>query len=131
MFNILPASFLNIVFVQKSITELTLEFKRAKVMIHSTIARCTSIGKLARKAITLAVGRKLRIQKQMTTTKQDFACLISPRTNFILVKFFSEKASCVLFLERANFFNNQVNSCVSKCDKEENKRLFSLLHTSQ
>ncbi len=58
--------------------------------------------------------------KQMTTTKQDFACFSSRRNNFILVKFSTYTvASCGL----RQLFNDKVYSCVSECNKDENKNV--------
>ena len=75
VFNVLTASFLNIVFVQKNITELTLEFNIPSVKTQTKTAclsDCLSFGK---KDSVITPGRKQRTPKQMTTIKQDFACL--------------------------------------------------------
>jgi hypothetical protein len=86
IFNILTASFLNIVLVQKNISELALEFDRLSVNIQIEIASLSYLSKPSMKGKAIAPGNKQRTKKQMTTIKQDFACFISRRNSFILVK---------------------------------------------
>ena len=103
IFNILTASFLNIVLVQKNISELALKFERLSVNIQIEIASLSYLSKPSMKGKAIAPGNKQRTKKQMTTIKQDFACLISRRDNFILVKFSSAATPQCWFGERANF----------------------------
>ena len=73
----LAASFRNIVFVQKNINELTLEFNKKSVRVQIDIASLLYLSKLWKKGNAITTGRRQRRPKQMTTIKQDFAWFIS------------------------------------------------------
>ena len=106
-FNILIASFFNIVLAQKNITELALELNKPSVTIQADNANSSNLSSTGKKGIALVAGKKLRTKKQMTTIKQALACLISRRNNFILVKFSSEEGSCGLHCDRASFLTTR------------------------
>ena len=88
LFSPLRASFLNIFLVQKNITELAVELKRLIEKTQIKIPNSSNSFALAANGVAITGGKKQSVKKQTTTIKEDLACLICWRNNFIFPKLF-------------------------------------------